>query len=179
VGWDLISREPSTFNPPVMSSFPVVAEVTSKLHADIALIRLFRAGIPASRVSAVFPRVRAPNSVCCCLTNFRRIPMRAALPVAAAGLLARLFGRDCHSVNFRKQVQKLGFTSEMTARLIEKVEEGTIVLCVHAHNEAEAAVAWHIFHHVSAENIMCPADHEDRKARDAGVLTPQFAGLAA
>jgi imidazolonepropionase-like amidohydrolase len=102
--------------------------------------------------------------------------MASALPIAAAGLLARIFGRGCHTENFRQQVERLGFTPEMTSRLIEKTEEGTILLCVHAHNEAEAAVAWHIFHHVAAENIMCPADHQ---AREPAVLAPQFAVLAA
>ena len=48
-----------------MASIPVFAETLSRLHADIAVVRLIRAGIAADKISAVFPQRRAPNSVCC------------------------------------------------------------------------------------------------------------------
>jgi hypothetical protein len=162
-----------------MSSLPVIAEANSKLHADIAIIRLLRAGIRSEKISAVFPRNRAPNSVCCWLTNFHRVPITSSLPIAAAGLLGRIFRKGIRAHHFDEQLENLGLTGEMTARLIEKMEDGRIVLCVHARNEAEAAIAWSVFHHVAAENIMCPAGHFELATREAPLLAPQMAGVAA
>lgn len=163
-----------------MSTLPVLAEAHSKLHADIAIIRLLRAGIRAEKISAIFPRNRAPNSVCCWLTSFHRVPIAAKLPVAAAGLLGRLFRKGISAHQFDEQLENLGLTNEMTTRLIEKMEDGRIVLCVHARNENEAAVAWHIFHHVAAENIVCPAGHfELEPRREASSRSLQLSGVAA
>lgn len=158
---------------------PVLAEAHSKLHADIAIIRLLRAGIRSEKISAVFPRNRAPNSVCCWLSSFYRIPMPSALPIAAAGLLGRLFRKGVRASDFDEQMENLGLTPEITHRLIERMEDGRIILCVHARNESEAAVAWHIFHHVSAENIVCPTRDIDLAPYEAPALTPQLAGIAA
>jgi hypothetical protein len=166
-----------TFSP--MSSLPVLAEANSKLHADIAIIRLLRAGIRSEKISAIFPRNRAPNTVCCWLSSFHRVPITSSSPIAAAGLLGRLFKKGVRATEFDEQMENLGLTAEITARLVEKMEDGRIVLCVHARNEAEAAVAWRIFERVAAENIMCPAHQAELVHRDAPVLAPQLAGMAA
>jgi hypothetical protein len=162
--------------PPPMSSFPVVAEANSKLHADIALIRLLRAGIPTTRISAIFPRGRAPNTVCCWLKDFREVPIGSG-PTAATGILGDLLSQG-KTEDFTERAEALGLTHEMVSRLLDQIEDQRIVLCVHAHNEAEAAIAWHIFHHVSAETIMCPADHETRE-RETHQLVPHLAEIAA
>ena len=162
-----------------MSSLPVLAEAHSRLHADIAIIRLLRAGVRSDKISAVFPRTRAPNSVCCALSSFYKVPMASALPIAAAGLLGRLFSKGVRAADFDEQLENLGLTSEITKRLIEKMEDGRIVLCVHARNETEAAIAWHIFHHVGAENILCPAGYFELTHSEAPALLPQLSGIAA
>lgn len=161
-----------------MSSLPVFADALSRLHADIAIIRLIRAGIPASRISAVFPRRRAPNSVCCWLKSFNCIPRASAWPIAAAGLLGRLFRRGFESEEVSRELETLGLSPEISKRLVEKTDEGRIVVCVHARTESEAAAAWHIFHHVGVENITLPADLE-LTPREFPTLTPQWSGLAA
>lgn len=140
-----------------MSSLPVFADALSRLQADIAIIRLVQAGIPAARISAVFPQRRTPNSVCCWLKTFTNIPRASHWPVAAAGLLGRLFRRGFDSAEVRRQLESLGLSPETSRRLQEKIEDGRIVLCVHARTESEAAVAWHVFHHVGVENITPPA----------------------
>lgn len=161
-----------------MSSIPVFADAHSRLHADIAIIRLIRAGIRADKISAVFPRKSAPNSVCCWLKNFQRVTLRTARPIATAGLLGQLFKRSVRSEKVERDLESLGLAPEMAARMIEKIEDGRIVLCVHARNETEASIAWHIFHHVSADNITCPS-HELLTMHEAPVFTPQWAGVAA
>ena len=162
-----------------MSSLPVVAEVNSKLHADIALIRLLRAGIRSEHISALFPRGRAPNTVCCWLNGFHSVPLTTSVPMAAAGVL----GQRCRSVTskegFEAELDDLGFGTEMVARLSDRIEDGRTLLCVHARNEAEAAVAWHIFQHVAAEHIDCPADHVERLPREVPAHTGHLAEIAA
>jgi hypothetical protein len=145
-----------------MASIPVFADALSRLHADIAVIRLIRAGIPAEKISAVFPRRRAPNAVCCWLKHFNDVPFGSATEVAAAGVLGRLFKSysKLQSPKFGRELEVLNLTPIDARRVLEKVDEGRIVLCVHARTEAQAAVAWHIFQHVGAENISSPADSE-------------------
>jgi hypothetical protein len=161
-----------------MSSLPVYADAVSRLQADIALVRLIRAGIPISRISAVFPRRSAPNSVCCWLKNFTRIP-RTSWPTAAAGLMAKVFKSGIRATHVANELDELGLGAEVTGRICEKIEEGRIVLFVHARTETEAAVAWHVFQHVNCENITLPADHHLVAPADLPALAPQIAVLAA
>jgi hypothetical protein len=161
-----------------MSSLPVFADTLSRLHADIALVRLVRAGLSPDRISAVFPSRSAPNGVCCWLKNFHRVP-RAQLPMAAAGLLGKLFRRGIQAAHIEQELDELGLSTDVTKRLVERTEDGRIVLCVHARTESEAAIAWHIFHHVGAENISLPAGDAFFTPNELPVLVPQFAGMAA
>lgn len=161
-----------------MSSLPVFADALSRLHADIAIIRLVRAGIPAARISAVFPRRSAPNSVCCWLKSFNCVPRVSTWPIAAAGLLGKLFKRGVDSAEVCRELETLGFPADTTKRILEKTAEGRIVLCVHARTESEAAVAWHIFHHVGLENIALPADLV-LTPREVPAFAPELSGMAA
>lgn len=162
-----------------MSSLPVLAEASSKLHADIAIIRLLRAGLTVDQISAVFPRERAPNTVCCWLGQFQPVELESTQPVVAAGLLGKLFQNSQGSEDFENQLEKLGLTSELTTRLIEKMEDGRIVLCVHARNETEAAVVWHVFEHVAAEHISSPADYVERSHHETPAHLHHLTGVAA
>jgi len=162
-----------------MSSLPVLAEVSSKLHADIAIIRLLRAGIKSEQISAVFPRGRAPNSVCCWLTDFHRVPIASAVPIAAAGLLGRLFRGGVQTIDSEDQQEQLGLSSGLTRRLLEKMRDASFIVCVHARNESEAAIAWHIFEHVGAEHIASASDHGEHVPRELPAQPAHWAGIAA
>jgi hypothetical protein len=162
-----------------MSSLPVFADVSSRLHADIAIVRLIRAGISAEKVSAVFPQRSAPNSVCCWLKNFHRLAVRSALPIAVAGVLGRLFEPGIRAADVERKLETLGLAPDVAAALLERVRDGRTVICVHASNDTQAAIAWHIFQHVRAENIICAGDALAWSMREAPVLRPSVAGLAA
>lgn len=162
-----------------MSSLPVFADAPSRLHADIAIVRLIRAGIPADKISAVFPQRRAPNSVCCWLKHFHRLSVRSALPIAVAGVLGRIFEPGLRSAHVERKLEHLGLAPDLAASLLERIRDGRIVLCVHARNDTQAAIAWHIFRHVRAENIVCAGDAAAWTAREIPALQPSVAGLAA
>ncbi len=162
-----------------MSTLPVLADASSKLHADIAIVRLIRAGIAKEHISAMFPRRRAPNSVCCWLKNFNVVPVATALPIAAAGLLGRLFRRGAKAADLAAKLEALGLRADFAQRAIEKLENGQIVLCVHAKSENEAAIAWHIFKHVGVENIAFADQQPSAQPAAASALPPHWMGLAA
>lgn len=161
-----------------MSSLPVFADAMCRLHADIAIIRLLRAGVPAARISAVFPRRRAPNSVCCWLDRIDGIPRTSSKPIAAAGILGRLFKHGFHSAEVGHRLDELGLPADIARRLLDKTEDGRIVLCMHARTESEAALAWHIFHHVGLESITVPAESVVAPS-EMPVFVPPWAVLAA
>lgn len=162
-----------------MPSLPIFAETNSKLHADITIIRLLRAGFQADQLSAIFPQAWTPNSVSYWLSDIHSIQVASALPMAASGPLGELLGYGPESNEYQVEMDQLGLSSEMTSRLLEKVEDGRTVLCVHARSETEVAIAWHVFLHVAAEHITSPVDQVDRGSRETHSLMPQMAGVAA
>ena len=162
-----------------MPSHPVFADTLSRLHADIAIIRLVRAGITANKISAVFPRRSAPNTVCCWLKHFHRVPAAMALPLAAAGLLGRLFQRDTTARALEQDLEGLGLSAEDSHRVLERLEDGSVVLCVHARSRREAALARSIFEQVRAENITGAGVAAGGEPHSLPTLAPAFAGLPA
>lgn len=101
------------------------------------------------------------------------------MPIAAAGLLGRLFRNGVNVSDQEAQLEQLGLTAEMTRRLVEKMEDGRIIVCVHARNEADAAVAWHIFEHVGAEHIAAAADHGERSTPELPAIPSVWSEIAA
>lgn len=162
-----------------MSSIPVFADAQSRLVADLAIVRLVRAGIPTERISAVFPRRRAPNTVCCWFKNIVTVPNPTKWPIAVSGLLQKLFYKGAASRHVR-DLESLSLSPEIAQQILEKTQEGQIVVCVHARTEKEAAIAWHIFQHVGAETIYSPeADLLQLPPINARPIIPQLAGIAA
>ena len=162
-----------------MSSLPVLAETNSKLHADIAIIRLLRAGIHPDQISAVYPKNWTPHAVKCFLSESRAVAADASLPMAATGFIGATFSHDRWSDAFQAGLDHAGLSREMAKRLAEKIEDGRTVVGVLAHNEAEAAIAWHVFEHVSAEHVSCPSDEVERAFRDVPALAPLLSRVAA
>jgi hypothetical protein len=163
-----------------MSSIPVFADAQSRLVADLAIVRLVRAGIPTERISAIFPRRRAPNTVCCWFKSIVTVPNPAKWPIAAAGLLQKIFYQGARANHVARELEALSLSPELAQQLVEKTQDGQIVLCVHASTENEAAIAWHVFQHVGAENIYSPeADLLQQAPVVIQPLIPQAAGMAA
>lgn len=160
-----------------MSCLPVFADALSRLHADVAIVRLVQAGIPESRISAVFSERQAPNSVRCWLKGFHAIPLTRSWPTAAAGILGGILRRGFGGESVERELENLGL-GHSAKWLQEKVEDGRIVLCVHARTELEALAVWQVFRRAGLENVTRPmADAPQPTLRAVPATLP--AGIAA
>ena len=119
------------------------------------LIRLRRAGVACSNISALFPRSSMPNAVACWL----RLDEAEAMHVGRETIMSA--GKFRANLNARTDAR--GLVDALTATgvdrasallLEEKLEQGHTLISVTAANEAAASIAWHVFKHASAETIV-------------------------
>lgn len=136
-----------------MKSTFVLATAESRLHADIMMIRLRRAGISIDRISAVFSRRFAPNSCFFWLRNPRTLRCRTkGESFFVAGPLEQLFGRgEVEAVP--TILRHLGLSRRESVHFGHSLWLGHGVLCVEVKDQDQAAIAWHIFKHSRAEDI--------------------------
>lgn len=138
---------------------PVVACATSRLQADVMLIRLRRAGIPCSAISAFSPQHSIPNAVACWLrTDEKRTVQIGREAIVPAGRLSGEFEPHSDGADVISVLIEMGVDHPAAQQLEERLDQGHILLCVSARNENEASVAWHVFQHVSAELIVVGSD---------------------
>lgn len=132
----------------------VFATADSRLHADIMMIRLRRAGIPINKVSALFSRRFAPNSFFFWLRRPRTLRSGSAKEsVFVAGPLERLFRRGGDVEEVAASLQSIGLAPLEADHLGRALWLGHAMLGVQAKTEDEVSIAWHIFKHARAENI--------------------------
>ena len=142
-----------------MNSIAIVVSASSRLLADIILIRLRRAGIDCKKISALFPTRSAPNTVGCWLPVAQGPGIRLGdETIDCAGPLrkdpARTGGPADIPYGIVELLTRAGVEAMGAHILVEQLEQGRILLCVHATNEVEASIAWHVFHHSGAEPIV-------------------------
>ena len=142
-----------------MNSITIVASASSRLLADIVLIRLRRAEIECRKISALFPIRSTPNAVGCWLPISSGPGIRLGDDtIACAGLLRQVPVRPADSirgpVGLVELLTSTGVDTMGAHVLIEQLEQGHILICVHATNEAEASIVWHVFRHSGGEPIV-------------------------
>ncbi len=142
-----------------MNNFIVFASANSRLHADIILVRLRRAEIDCRKISVLFPTHSMPNGVGCWLPVAPTSKLKTGneTVVCAGALRKHSTGQQGGHEDGREILDLLthaGLNSAGANLLAERIGQGHILLGVHAANEADAAIAWHVFRHASAETIM-------------------------
>jgi hypothetical protein len=129
-----------------MKFIPVIALVNSRLEADIAIIKLRRAGIDRAKISAIFPLRYVPNAVACWLLVRRCLTLDFGCEtVLSAGPLNFESGKPGSEVSVVESIEKIGFDHETAAAFVGRLKMGETLICVHAANEREASVAWRVF----------------------------------
>jgi hypothetical protein len=159
------------------SSIPVIATARSRLHADVMLIRLRRADIAIKNVSALFPLASLPNSVACWLRRGLNVRLGREEFRAVGPIWKWLHKIGRHQFSATSVFEKAKFDHASSQRLEEELKRGHTLLCVHAADEAELAIAWHIFKHAEAEFIALPAvEPKEAPAHEHAILAfPAFA----
>ncbi len=138
-----------------MKPIPVIACANSRLHADVMLIRLRRAGIACNTISALFPRSSMPNAVACWL----RLDQAEAMHVGRETIMpaGKLRGNLNGESDARALVATLvaaGIDRASAKLLEEKLEQGHTLIAVTAANETNASIAWHVFKHAASDLIV-------------------------
>ena len=170
-----------------MKNLPVIASVNSRLHADVALIRLRRANINTRAISVLFPAHSMPNAVGCWLPIANQSGLRVGQEViACAGEFRKQLDTWSEAHDDGREVADLLIQSGVDAMgahiLAERLGQGHILLCVHAHNEAEISAAYRVFRKSLADTIIVGAEPRRRAAsprREIPLIAPWLAYAAA
>jgi hypothetical protein len=153
-----------TFSVVLMAPISVIASAGSRLQADVMLIRLRRACVGCQQISAFFPRRLMPNAVACWLRinhNLAAYIGRNAI-MQAGGLCSEFsFASNAHAMI--DSLAGAGVDRSSAGALVEKLEQGHILLGVLAASDDEISIAWHIFNHVCAELIVVGAPSPRKK----------------
>ncbi len=152
-----------------MNSIPVIATASSRLHADVMMIRLRRAGIPIGHISAISPSSSLPNSVAVWLTHWRRAMLKLGHDtLMAAGPMRRWLRKSGEkAISPAQMLTDAGFDRIATKQAEERLRQGETLLCVHAKDEDDVAIAWHVFKHAKADFIALPTRPLNPPARPA------------
>jgi hypothetical protein len=135
-----------------MKPTSVFAFATSRLHADLIVVRLKHAGISCEKVSAVFPERLTPNSALCWLEGKTVSSAYEGEDLIAAGPLGKTLSMESEA-SLAHSLMRAGLRSEEAAEYAEGLTKDQILICVHSANEDEVAIAWHTLCESRAEEI--------------------------
>jgi hypothetical protein len=154
-----------------MNSIPVIATASSRLHADVMMIRLRRAGIPIGHISAISPATSLPNSVAVWLSHLRRKVLKLGQDtLMAAGPMRRWLSKAGEkAISPAQMLGAAGFDRMATKQAEERLRQGETLLCVHAKGEEDVAIAWHVFKHAKADFIALPTRPLNPSTRGVGI----------
>lgn len=130
----------------------VFAAAASRLHADLIVIRLRRAGIARDRISAVFPENLRPNSAECWLEGSTKPVVFRGEPVMVAGPLHKKLELASDSA-LHASLKTIGLGTADASALAERIGKGKILIAIDTQQETEVAIAWHTLRELEAEGI--------------------------
>jgi hypothetical protein len=141
---------------------PVLAVLESRLETDVVMIRLRRIDIPCEKISVIFPRRFTANAVACWL-NVAQDPLLdcGREPLLIAGRLRTHLARAGNRASIVDLLEGAGFDHRAARFAEHQLKLGYILVCVHAEDETESALAWHIFKHSMAEMIVMAESSEE------------------
>ncbi len=135
-----------------MKPTAIFANATSRLHADLIVIRLKHAGIPCEQLSAIYPEELTPNCALCWLQGKSAPTSYANETVVIAGPMRKVLSVKSEDA-FKHSLEKLGTPADHVASYAEHLSQGEIVIGVNTANEDELAIVWHTLCELRAESI--------------------------
>ncbi|HZZ20440.1 MAG TPA: hypothetical protein VFE25_13775 [Opitutaceae bacterium] len=152
-----------------MSHTLVYATADSRLHADLLIVRLKRAGIPTSLISVLYPSMLRPNSTRCWIrgnmayeTPCGEVTVSGMLGLRLAALKAR-WSRD-PLVN---GLTEIGLSHEQSVSVAEKLNGNSIVVAVENADAADLPAIFHTFRGLEIEKV---------RTADTATISPVLAG---
>jgi hypothetical protein len=150
-----------------MSHLLVYATAESRLHADLIIVRLKRAGISTEQLSIFHPPALRPNSARCWINGTTLLPISylySGQRVAVSGSLSRQFIAILRKNRFASIVDgmmALGLSHEQSVGLENSLLENRIVIAIGVLDEYELPAIYHTLRGLSVEKA-CAADVDHR-----------------
>jgi hypothetical protein len=163
-----------------MSRLVVFATAFSRLHADLAIVRLRRAGVSAGSISALYPPASPPNSGLCWLSGSARLPLSSGESVGVSGRLrVALAHADEGSghTSLSDRLGDFGLTRAQGAELEESLRENHLVLAIEIRGEAVLTAVFQILQSLECEKIMPVSTHNPLAKSAARLLQRASAGV--
>jgi hypothetical protein len=160
-----------------MQPSAVFASANSRLHADVMAIRLTKAGVATSKISAIYPERLKPNCADCWLKGRKSAKIFGGdnETFVAAGPLAAAVSLESEA-DLVRTLHAAGLSLEDAHASVERLGKDQILLCAEVATEEELSVAWHMFCELQADDIAIAATK--KSPRSAPVSTPARAGAA-
>lgn len=139
-----------------MSRVLVFASAFSRLHADLVIVRLKRAGIAPALISLLHPLGTRPNSAQCWLGGSAKLRLKSGEKIAASGFLRPLFGelgQAAGASSFDDILSSLGLLHEHRLSLEETLLEDRVVIAIDATDKAEIPTIFQTLQRSGAEKV--------------------------
>jgi hypothetical protein len=142
-----------------MSHLLVYATTDSRLHADVLIVRLNRAGVPTPLISVIHPASLRPNSTLCWIKGSVSFPLSSGEQATVSGMLGlRLAAQE------RKWARNplvdglcnIGLTYDQSLNVEESLLGSHIVIAVEVADESELPAIYHTLRGLSIEKVCTP-----------------------
>ncbi|HEY4989846.1 MAG TPA: hypothetical protein VII09_08565, partial [Opitutaceae bacterium] len=138
-----------------MSHLLVYATTESRLHADLVVVRLKRAGIATSSISILHPESLRPNSAVCWMNGSAFLHLPSGQRVSVSGSLSRSLKEDggANGASFADRMGGLGLDHRQRSSLEESLLENRIVITVEVHDEFEMPAIYHTLRGLAVQKV--------------------------
>jgi hypothetical protein len=143
-----------------MSHLLVYATAESRLHADLVIVRLKRAGIATEQLSIFHPPVLRPNSARCWINGTALLPLTSTQGIAVSGSLSRLFNDVLRKNKFATMsdgMRALGLNDQERLGIENSLKENRIVIAIGVLDEYELPAIYHTLRGLAVEKA-CAVD---------------------
>ena len=146
-----------------MQPSAVFASANSRLHADVIAIRLTKAGVATSKISAIYPERLKPNCADCWLKGRNASSAFGSETFVAAGPLASAVSLESEA-DLVRTLHATGLSLEDAHASVERLGKGQILISAQVKNEEELSVAWHMFCELQADDISIATTKKPQRA---------------
>jgi hypothetical protein len=139
-----------------MSHILIYATTDSRLHADLIVVRLKRAGIATSLLSVLYPTSLRPNSTRCWIRGSVPFALEAEGDVTVSGMLGLRLNALLNRWGRRSLVEglsEIGLTHEQSVNVAESLRASGIVIAVEISDESDLPTVYHTLRGLAVEKV--------------------------